>query len=112
METMVINVTKASLGTLVTMLTVVTVVIKVDIDVLWCSYEEAVAQFVETLRYKLEGRGFDSRWIHWNFLFTYSFRPHYGPGVDSVSNRNEFQQYFLWGKGGRCAGLTILAISA
>jgi hypothetical protein len=24
-----------------------------------------------------------------------SFRPHYGPGVDSASNRNEYQEYFL-----------------
>jgi len=24
----------------------------------------------------------------------YSFRPHYGPGVDSASNRNEYQEYF------------------
>ena len=23
-----------------------------------------------------------------------SFRPHYGPGVDSASNRNEYQEYF------------------
>jgi len=23
------------------------------------------------------------------------FRPHYGPGVDSASNRNEYQEYFL-----------------
>ena len=27
----------------------------------------AVAQLVEALRYKSEGRGFDSRWCHWNF---------------------------------------------
>ena len=27
-----------------------------------------------------------------------SFRSHYGPGVDSVSNRNEYQEYFLWVK--------------
>ena len=27
----------------------------------------AVAQLVEALRYKSEGRGFDSRWSHWNF---------------------------------------------
>ena len=33
---------------------------------------------------------------------------HYGPGVDSASNRNEYQQYFLGGKGGRCVGLTTL----
>ena len=29
-----------------------------------------VAQLVEALRYKLEGRGFDSRWCHWNFSLT------------------------------------------
>jgi hypothetical protein len=40
---------------------------------------------VKALRYKLAGRGFDSRWCrHWN-----------GPGVDSASNRNEYQVYFL-----------------
>jgi len=27
----------------------------------------AVAQLVGTLRYKSEGRGFCSRWCHWNF---------------------------------------------
>jgi len=26
---------------------------------------------------------------------TKSFRPHYGPGVDSASNRNEYQEYLL-----------------
>jgi hypothetical protein len=50
---------------------------------------------VEALRYKSEGRGFYSRWCHWNFSLTYSFQPHYGPGVDSASNRNEYQKYFL-----------------
>jgi len=29
------------------------------------------------------------------FSLTQSFRPHYGPGVDSASNRNEYQEYFL-----------------
>ena len=61
--------------------------------VLSCSKDldgHAVAQLVEALRYKPEGRGFDSRWCHWNFSLTYSFRPHYGPGVDSASKRNEF----------------------
>jgi len=57
------------------------------------------------LRYKLGGRGFDSQWCHWNFSVTYSFRPHYGPEVDSASNRNEYQEYFLEGKGSRCVGL-------
>ena len=40
---------------------------------------------------------------HWQ-----SFRPHYDPEVDSASNRNEYQEYFLRGKGGRCVGLTTL----
>jgi hypothetical protein len=30
----------------------------------------AVAQLVEALRYKPEGRRFDSRWSHWNFSVT------------------------------------------
>jgi hypothetical protein len=29
-----------------------------------------VAQMVGELRYKPEGRGFDSRWCHWNFSLT------------------------------------------
>jgi hypothetical protein len=30
----------------------------------------AMAQLVEALRYKPEGRGFDSRLYHWNFSLT------------------------------------------
>jgi len=44
---------------------------------------------------------------HRNFSLT-SFWPHCGPGVDSASNRNEYQEYFVGGKGGRCVGLTTL----
>jgi hypothetical protein len=55
----------------------------------------AVAQLFAALRYKSEGCGFDSRWCHWNFSLTQSFQSHNGPGVDSASNRNEYQQYFL-----------------
>jgi len=29
------------------------------------------------------------------FIGIKSFRSHYGPGVDSASNRNEYQEYFL-----------------
>jgi hypothetical protein len=54
----------------------------------------AVAQLVEALRYKSEGRGFDSRWYQWNFPLT-SFWPHNGHGVDSASKRNEYKKYFL-----------------
>jgi hypothetical protein len=48
---------------------------------------QAVVYLVEALCYKPEGRGFDSRWGHWIFQLTWSFQPHYGPGVISVSIR-------------------------
>jgi hypothetical protein len=50
---------------------------------------------VKVLRYKSEGRWFDSRWCHWNFSLTQSLRSHCGPGVDSTFNRIEYQEYFL-----------------
>jgi len=65
-------------------------------------------QLVEALRYKPEGHGFDSRWCHCNFSLTYSFQSYYGPRVDSASNINEYQEYFLGGKDSRCAELTNL----
>ena len=68
----------------------------------------AVAQLVEVLRHRPEGSGFDYGWCHWNFSLTYPFPPHYGPGVDSASNRSEYQEYFLGGEGGQCVGLATL----
>jgi hypothetical protein len=45
-------------------------------DAFWRSYVainnkrgHAVAQLVEALRHKPEGRGFDSQWCQWNFSF-------------------------------------------
>jgi hypothetical protein len=37
----------------------------------------------------------------------YSFRSHYGPGVNSASNRNKYQEEFLGSKDGRCIRLTL-----
>ena len=45
--------------------------------------------------------------FHWHNLFLQQ----YDPGVDSVSNRNKYQEFFQWGKGGRCVGLTTLPLS-
>jgi hypothetical protein len=45
------------------------------------------------------------------FIDIKSFRSHCGPGVNSASNRNEYQEYFLVGKGGRCIRLTTLSPS-
>ena len=55
----------------------------------------AVAQLVEALHYKSEGCGLDSRWGQLDLWLTYSFRPHYGLGVESVCSRNEYQGYLL-----------------
>ena len=52
-----------------------------------------MVQFFEAQRYNLEGREFASLWCHWNFSLTYSFRSHYGPGVDSASNRMYIVHY-------------------
>ena len=40
------------------------------------------------------------------FIDIISFRSHYIPEVDSASNRNEYQNYFLGGKDGRCVRMT------
>ena len=42
------------------------------------------------------------------FIDMKSFRSHYGPGVDSASNRNENQGHFLEVEAAGCKGLTTL----
>jgi hypothetical protein len=42
------------------------------------------------------------------FLLAKSFQPSYHPGANSASNRNEYQKYFLEGKGVQCEGLKNL----
>jgi hypothetical protein len=65
---------------------------------------------VKVLCHKSEGRWLDSRWCHWSFPLTESFLTHYGPGVDSVSNRNEYQEHFLGVKaaGAKAGNLTTI----
>jgi hypothetical protein len=67
----------------------------------WC-LTHAVAQMVEALSYKPVGRGVNFRRFHWKFSLTYSFRPHYVPGVESASNKIEHDEYLLGGKDARC----------
>ena len=69
------------------------------------SYGDRGSNVVKVLCYKSEGRWFDPSLCHWNFS---SFRSLYGPGVDLASNRNEYQNYFLGVKSGRCVRLTTL----
>jgi hypothetical protein len=85
----------------------------------------AVAQYVEALRYKTEGRGFDSRWCLWNSGPTLALGstqpltemrksspitglewPRGFQEVKVTSNRNAYREYLLRGKGSWCIGLT------
>jgi hypothetical protein len=65
-----------------------------------------VAQMVEALSYKPEGRGFDFRWGSLEFFIELYFWPHYDSGIDSASDKNEYQGYLLGEKTDRCVGLT------
>jgi len=42
------------------------------------------------------------------FFIHLILQPHYGPEVDSASNRNEYQKYFLEDNEDRCIGLSTL----
>jgi hypothetical protein len=42
---------------------------------------------------------FDSWWGYLNFSLTQSFRPHYGPVVDSASNKHLYYLFFMKGGG-------------
>ena len=54
-----------------------------------------VAQLIEALRYKPEGRGFDSRWCQWIFFIDTLLPAALRPWVNSASNRNEYQECSL-----------------
>ena len=71
----------------------------------------AVAQMCEALSYKPECHRFDFQWRHWDFSLNLFFRPHYGSGVDSACNWNDYLEYFLEGREGRCVGLTNLPLT-
>jgi len=47
-----------------------------------------VAHLVKALRYKPEGRGFNSRWCHWIFFIDIILPA-------SVFNKSKYQEYFL-----------------
>jgi hypothetical protein len=64
----------------------------ITVKIIPAFYKIIFITVIEAPRYKSEGHGFDSGWCHWNFSLTWSFRPHYGPGVTQplteMSTRN------------------------
>ena len=74
-----------------------------------CPFLTFIAYSVFNLRrYQYKGGRFDSRRRPLKCLLSQCFRLQYAPEAVSVSNTNEYQEYFLGGKGGRCLGLTTL----
>ena len=55
----------------------------------------AVAQWSRCCATNRKVAGSISAGVGGFFIDIKSFRSHYGPGVDSASNRNEYQEYFL-----------------
>ena len=55
----------------------------------------AVAQWLRCCATNRKVAGSTPSGVSGFFIDIKSFRSHYGPGVDSTSNRNEYQEYFL-----------------
>jgi len=54
-----------------------------------------VAQWIRCCATNRKVTGSITAGVNGFFINIKSFRSHYGPGVDSTSNRNEYQEYFL-----------------
>jgi hypothetical protein len=57
--------------------------------------ETAVAQWLRCCATNQKVAGSIAAGVSGFFIDIKSFRSHYGPGVESTSNRNEHQEYFL-----------------
>jgi len=68
----------------------------------------AVAQWLRCCATYQKVAGLIPAGVNGFFIDIKSFRLHYGSGVDSASNRNEYQEYFLGVKSGQRIRLTTL----
>ena len=59
------------------------------------SWGTAVAQWLRCCATNRKVAGSIPAGVSGFFVDIKSFRSHYGPGVDSASNRSEYQEYFL-----------------
>ena len=60
-----------------------------------CHIGTAVAQWLRCCATNLEVAGSIPAGVSGFLIDIKSFRSHYGPGVDSASNRNEYYEHFL-----------------
>ena len=60
--------------------------------------QTAVAQWLRRCATNRKVAGSIPAGVSGFFIDIKSFRSHYGPGVNSASNRNEYQEYFLGAK--------------
>ena len=60
-----------------------------------CLLGTAVAQWLRCCVTSQKVAGSIPAGVNGFFVHTKSFQSHYDPGVDSASNRNEYQEYFL-----------------
>ena len=81
-------------------------------DKVWFSPDQLRRVFVRCRATNRKAAGSIPSGVRGFFIDIKSFRSHYGPGVDSASNRNKYQKHFLEGKGGRCLRLTTLTPSS
>jgi len=68
----------------------------------------AVAQWLRCCTTNRKVAGLIPAGVSGFFIDIKSFRSHYGLGVDSASNRNEYQEYILGVNSGRCIRLKTL----
>jgi hypothetical protein len=60
-----------------------------------CTIRRAVAQWLRRCATNRKVAGSIPAGVNRFFIYIKSFRSHYGPGVNSASNRNEYQDYIL-----------------
>jgi len=67
-------------------------------------YKKMVAQYLRCCATNQKVAGSIPAGVSGFFIDTKSFRSYYGPGVDSASNRNEYQENFLGVKAAAAQG--------
>jgi len=69
-----------------------------------CELGTAVAQWLRCCVTNRKVAGSIPAGVSGFFVDIKFFRPHYGPAVDTASNRNEYQEYFLGAKAAGALG--------